>query len=99
LRSQFGAVLIAFTRRDDDGLTEAIMALGVARQRVDRVALRADGAGLLDRYQGVGLGEVEHHESGVMLSSKVDEVATNCGTAPRGRRLRGRSWGATRRRS
>ena len=35
LRSQLGAVLIAFTRRDDDGLTDAIMALGVARHRVD----------------------------------------------------------------
>ena len=31
LRSQLGAVLIAFTRRDDDGLTDAILALGVAR--------------------------------------------------------------------
>ena len=58
LRSQLGAVLIAFTRRDDDGLTDAILALGVARQRVDRIALRADIAGLLDRYEGVGLGEV-----------------------------------------
>ena len=35
--------------RDDDGLTDAILALGVARQRVDRAALRADVAGLLDR--------------------------------------------------
>jgi ubiquinone biosynthesis protein len=58
LRSQLGAVLIAITRRDDDGLTDAILALGVARQRVDRAALRADVAGLLDRYEGVGVGEI-----------------------------------------
>ena len=91
MRSQLGAVLIAFPRHDD-GLTDAMMALGVARQRVDRVPLRADGAGLLDRYEGVGLGEVEHHESGVMFSSKVDELATNCGTDPEGRRVRVGSW-------
>jgi ubiquinone biosynthesis protein len=58
LRSQLGTVLIAIARRDDDGLTDAILALGVARQRVDRAALRASIAGLLDRYEGVGLGEI-----------------------------------------
>jgi ubiquinone biosynthesis protein len=67
LRNQLGAVLIALTRRDDDALTDAILALGVARQRVDRAALRTDVAGLLSRYEGVGLGEIK-------IAGVLDEV-------------------------
>jgi ubiquinone biosynthesis protein len=58
LRDQLGAMLIAFTEHDADRMTDAVVALGVARHRVDRAELTSDIEGFLGRYSGVGLGEI-----------------------------------------
>ena len=57
-RDQLGELLIAFTGHDADRLTDAVLALGVARHRVDRGELRSDIESFLGRYAGVGLGEI-----------------------------------------
>lgn len=58
LREQLGRVLIAFTRHDPDLLTDALLELGVSRHALDRGLLRDDVAGLLGRYEDVGIGEL-----------------------------------------
>jgi ubiquinone biosynthesis protein len=58
LRDQLGAVLIAFTEHDADRMTDAVLALGVARHRVDRGELAADIQGFLGRYSDIGLGDI-----------------------------------------
>ena len=58
LREQLGKVLIAFTRHDPDLLTDALLELGVSRQAANRGMLRDDIAGLLDRYEAIGIGEI-----------------------------------------
>jgi ubiquinone biosynthesis protein len=57
-RDQLGALLVAFTAHDADRVTDAVLALGVARHRVDRAELRSDIESFLGRYEGVGLGEI-----------------------------------------
>jgi ubiquinone biosynthesis protein len=58
LRQRLAAVLVAFTGRSADALTDAVLGLGVARRPVNRDALRQDIATLLDRYGGAGIGEI-----------------------------------------
>lgn len=69
LREQLGRVLIAFTRHDPDMLTDALLELGVSRHAVSRGLLRDDVAGLLGRYEGVGVGEVS-------IAQVIGEVLT-----------------------
>jgi len=57
-RDELGELLIAFTEHDADRLTDAVLALGVARHRVDRPELRSDIESFLGRYAGVGLGDI-----------------------------------------
>ena len=58
LRDQLASVLIAFTEHDADRMTDAVLALGVARHRVDRAELMSDIEGFLGRYAGVGIGDI-----------------------------------------
>ena len=69
LRDRLGAVLIAVAEHDPDGLTEALLALGIARQAVDRATLRAEVAELLDRYADVRLADLS-------IARVMDEVTT-----------------------
>lgn len=69
LREQLGGVLIAFTRHDPDLLTDALLELGVSRHAVNRGLLRNDVAGLLGRYEDVGVGEVS-------IAQVIGEVLT-----------------------
>lgn len=69
LREQLGKVLIAFTRHDVDLLTDALLELGVSRRPVNRGMLRDDIAGLLGRYEDVGIGEIS-------IAQVIGEVLT-----------------------
>jgi ubiquinone biosynthesis protein len=57
-RDALAAVILAVLSRDYEQLVEALLALGFARQRVDRRALRADLELLLAPYYGRPIGEI-----------------------------------------
>lgn len=57
-RDALAAVILAVLSRDYEQLVEALLALGFARQRVDRRALRADLERLLAPYFGRPIGEI-----------------------------------------
>lgn len=57
-RDALAAVMLAVLSRDYEQLVEALLALGFARQRVDRRALRADLEQLLTPYYGRPIGEI-----------------------------------------
>ena len=58
LRDRLGAVLIGAAEHDPDGLTDALLALGIARQALDRPTLRAEVAELLDRYADIRVADL-----------------------------------------
>jgi ubiquinone biosynthesis protein len=58
-RERLAGLLVAFARRDPDTVTAAILEIGVARGRVEPAALSADVTALLDRYEGLSLGEIK----------------------------------------
>jgi ubiquinone biosynthesis protein len=57
-RDALAAVILAVLSRDYEQLVEALLALGFARQRVDRQALRTDLERLLAPYYGRPIGEI-----------------------------------------
>lgn len=57
-REQLAGVLLAVSARDADRLVDTFLELGVARRRLDRVALRQDLRLLLERYYDRPLGEI-----------------------------------------
>ena len=67
LRAQLVALMLALSRQDAEQVTEAVLALGMARGGVDRRQLGDDIAGLLGRYDGRPLGELA-------LAPLVDDV-------------------------
>jgi ubiquinone biosynthesis protein len=58
-REELGRALVAIAGRDDDGLVDAFLELGLARKRVDRRRLRDDLAALLDRHSGATVAELK----------------------------------------
>lgn len=58
LREQLGALLYALARKDPGRITNAVLALSVARGHVDRAALGADLTRLIDQYQGQAVGDI-----------------------------------------
>lgn len=58
VRDQLAAIILAVLSRNYDELVDALLALGFARQRVDRRALRADLERLLTPYFGRPIGEI-----------------------------------------
>ena len=58
LQDRLANLLLAIAAEDADQLVDAMLGLGVARGRVDRVDLRRDLARLLARYAGRPLGEL-----------------------------------------
>jgi ubiquinone biosynthesis protein len=69
LRERLGAVLIGVAEHDPDGLTDALLALGIARQAVDRPTLRAEVAALLDRYADIRFADLS-------ITRLMDEITT-----------------------
>ncbi len=57
-RDALASIILAVLHHDYDQLVDALLALGFARQRVDRRALRADMARLLAPYYGRTLDEI-----------------------------------------
>jgi ubiquinone biosynthesis protein len=51
-------LLLAVSSKDPDELVDAVLDLGVARQRVDRAQLRRDIAHLMSRYYNTPIGEI-----------------------------------------
>ena len=59
MRDRLGALLVAVMRDDPDRMAGALIALGTSTGPVDRARLREDLAGLMARYGGRAVGEVE----------------------------------------
>lgn len=58
-RERLVTLVLAVISQDSDRLVDAVLALGVTRQRVDRVRLRRDLQQLVDRYIDRSLAELE----------------------------------------
>ena len=69
LREQLGALLVALADQNPDRIAGAVLALGVARARVDRRRLRDDLGALVRQYAGRSVGELP-------LGRLIDEVLT-----------------------
>ena len=59
MRDRLGTLLVAVMRDDPDRMASALIALGTSTGPVDRPRLREDLAGLMARYGGRAVGEVE----------------------------------------
>ncbi|MBV8217969.1 MAG: AarF/ABC1/UbiB kinase family protein [Solirubrobacterales bacterium] len=59
LRGGLAKLVVAFVRQDAYRLADALLSLGASTAPVDRGGLRDDLAGLMSRYTGRGLGDIE----------------------------------------
>ena len=71
MRDRLGTLLVAVMRDDPDRMAGALIALGTSTGPVDRPRLREDLAGLMARYGGRAVGEVE---LGAAIAALVEVV-------------------------